>query len=549
MLGDDEGSDGDLPVERTSSTGASGGRRVLFRLTAVLLPFVALLLVELGLRAFGSGEADPYINVSPFSLFTEVEIDGEPGYRITHRFAYAERNTVFRAKKPDGGIRIFALGGSACASWPHPVGETFDAYLEQALANADPERPVEVINAAAHGFASYRVRRVFDEVIDLDPDAVVIYSGNNEFLESREYDDSVLSWADSLARHSRVVLWLRSWITDPRAELSGDELKDAAEFFWKKVQREALELRADPEKFERVRAHYAESIEYMVREAGRRGVRVVLVTVPVNLRDWLPAVSHNPLEGEQRQEWEALYRAGQRGDLAAFGRAIDMAPEHAESHFWLGRLQEAEGNTAEALESYLRAKDLDYNPFRAHSEFNRSLREIASRNEHALLADAEHAYSRAAEKGSPGFDLFLDYVHPNKRGNLLLAETVFDALGGSSFARSDVPLPSGAMYDEKSDMQLQSRLYGLYAMNHQYAAAVEQARYLVLLETGEDVGDADELPATLHPNLTEGYRAFRLHEKLRRKELLGEPVAATEKERADRLMKAFYEKWFSYGSF
>jgi len=60
---------------------------------------------------------------------------------------------------------VFCLGGSASAGWPHPPLETYSAYLERALEKAYPDRRIEMINASAHGFASYRVRAVFDRVV------------------------------------------------------------------------------------------------------------------------------------------------------------------------------------------------------------------------------------------------------------------------------------------------------------------------------------------------------------------------------------------------
>jgi tetratricopeptide (TPR) repeat protein len=546
-------------------------KKILFRITAILLPVVALVLVELGFRLFESGESsrDRHVNISPFSIFTRVRAGGEDYYRITHRYAYAERKISFRVRKPAKTIRIICLGGSACASWPHPAQETFDRYLEQGLQSAFPHLNVEVINAAAHGFASYRVRHVFDEVIRLEPDALVIYSGNNEFLEDREYDTSGRGVVDALSDHLRVVRWLQSALGRTRTELSGDELNNVARFFWSKVKREALELRRDPAKFRQVQAHYAESIEYMVGEAGRRRVNVLLCTVPVNLRDWMPTVSVHRLEGQARDDWRRRYLRGRRGLLtSSFGEgirwlseAIELEPEHAESRFWMGRLLESEGRRSEALESYVRAKDLDYNPFRAHSAFNRTVRRIAAQNDHAILVDLEAAFAETSGAGVPGFDLFLDYVHPNKRGNLLIARRVFEAIVAHDavrqeprdrrFIREDRPLPSGGKpYHEPTDLRLQRRLFNLYAMNHQYDAAIAKALDLVRLETGRPAGDdPEELPAALHPKPREGYAAFRLHQRVLRREILGEPVDPREKAAAERALAAFYDKWYEYGTF
>ena len=555
-----------------NSTRLSRRKAILFRAVAVMLPLLVFVLIEVAFRLFSpDGPAsDPYINVSPFLMFTTERVNGEEYYRIAHRRGYAERNVAIPVKKPNNGLRIICLGGSACASWPHPPEETFAEYLEQALSVAYPDRDVEVVNAAGHGFASYRVRRVFDQILPLEPDFIILYSGNNEFLEDRGYGPANVSAVDALGRNLRSVQWLRGRLFDNRTNLPGEDLKDVAMHFYRKAQRESLELRKDPAKFARVKDHYAASMEYMVGEAERRGIPLLLFTVPVNLADWLPTVSHSSLEGERYREWERLYYLGRRGLLegnAAEGirqmrQAIAMDPEHAESHYWLGRLLEAAGETGPALASYKRARDLDYNPFRAHGDFNATLRRLADERHDAVLVDLEEEFERASERGIPGFDLFLDYVHPNKRGNLLIGEAAFDAVvrhrsapaaeDTPQFRGSSPPLEgNGAPYDEQS-VELQQMLFSLYAINHQHQAAIDQAEHVARLATGRPA-DQDAAELLLQPRapamLREGHRALERHEAVLRSDILGIPVDPLERDAAQRQFERFYEKWFAYGNY
>lgn len=101
-----------------------------------------------------------------------------------------------------------------------------------------------MVNAAAHGFAAYRDRLVLDEVVEMQPDAILVWEGNNEFLEDRNCDPpgAILS---ILSRHLRTVQWLRAQLF-PRTELKGEELKDVAQFFWNKTRQKSLRLREDP---------------------------------------------------------------------------------------------------------------------------------------------------------------------------------------------------------------------------------------------------------------------------------------------------------------
>jgi tetratricopeptide (TPR) repeat protein len=397
----------------------------------------------------------------------------------------------------------------------------------------------------------------------MEPDAIIVYSGNNEFLEKREYPIMGIAELNRLAARLRTVQWLRSLLGLQRTNLPADDLKDVALFFWKKVQRQALDLRQDPVQFENVQTHYRHTMEYMVRKANKMGIPLFLSTVPVNLRDWLPTVSHNSLTGIELAEWERVYDLGRRyllenryqEGLEWMSRAVRLEPEHAESHFWLGRLLEAEGRFEEALESYSLARDQDYNPFRAISHFNESLRVLAERNQSVSLIDLEGAFSQASKNGIPGFDLFLDYVHPNTAGNKLIAETIYRALAARSelsrgwelrgFSQESAAIIYGNTYDDTYDKALQIRLFSLYAMNHQYEAAIENIEHLFRLH-GQSANA--ESVKTLPPKLLEGFTAFQGYESASRSKLLGQ-AEETEMEDAQRILNAYYEKWFPYGVF
>jgi tetratricopeptide (TPR) repeat protein len=435
-------------------------------------------------------------------------VDGADRYRVTHPEAYRGRNLVFPAKKPPGTIRIFCVGGSASAGWPHPPGESYGDYLQHALAATYPGKRIELLNVSAHAFASYRVRLIFDDVIDFDPDLVVVYTGNNEFLERRSYLGE--STMVRVAQRSRLLYMLtrrlRSALS-PDNTLSGRGRAHANHDIWMRIEARAQALRTDPDQFARLQEHFAFSIEHMVREASERGVPVVLLTVPVNLRDWQPNVSANPLQGNERERWQESFDLGRRsllwGDSAdarrSFRQALERLPEHAHTHYFIAKAFEQERSNERALEHYRLAKDLDANPFRAHSAFNASVVALSRRHDDAYLADADAAFLDGAQHAAPGFDLFLDYVHPTRAGNVLIARSVFaviiehDLLGAGSGAaafveRAPPVLPDGRAYDVAQDMQVQTTLVNLFAMMHQYEAIVASAtRSLGLLQRREAV--------------------------------------------------------------
>ena len=308
---------------------------------------------------------------------------------------------------------------------------------------------------------------------------------------------------------------------------------------------------------------------YMVRKANQKSIPVLLCTVPVNIRDWLPTVSNNRLTGSQLAEWQHLYDKGRqyllearyKDGLDVMYRTIQLEPEHAESHFWYGRLLEAEGRFSEALQSYNRARDFDFNPFRAISAFNHTLRTIAQNNQKAILVDLEKTFYQASENGLTGFNLFLDYVHPNTEGNILIARNIFNViadnpilqqqLNSTAIARGNSTFTGiNKRYNDTFDLDIQTRLFYLYAMNHQYDAAVKKTRHIYHLKKGKELSLSDNSELDVLPlKIQEGYLAFQQYETAYRRALLKEADDLTEMDDADKKLKAYYDKWYTYGKY
>ncbi|MEZ5362267.1 MAG: hypothetical protein R2748_07970 [Bryobacterales bacterium] len=69
---------------------------------------------------------------------------------------------------------------------------------------------MEVINAGGVSYASYRVAAVMEELAQYEPDAFLIYSGHNEFLERRTYEGLIETPAPVTALGgilSRTRIW------------------------------------------------------------------------------------------------------------------------------------------------------------------------------------------------------------------------------------------------------------------------------------------------------------------------------------------------------
>jgi tetratricopeptide (TPR) repeat protein len=529
-------------------------KRVLFTAVALLIPLVFVLLIEGVVRLLIETPLvdDPFLNIGSVpSFFKTKTVDGKEYKIVTHGAAYGHYDIRFTTKKAPGVLRIICVGSSASAGWPQPKTESYSAHLEQALRRAFPHRNIEVLNLSAHAYASYRIRFLFDMLREFDPDAFVIYAGNNEFLEPRTYSEGrqdVMRFTTAL-NHSatfRLALYFVNRLAHPENSLAGSDREHLQYEMWSKVAKVTLTLREDPLQFAKVKEHYAFNISYMVAEAAKLRVPAIVVTVPVNLRDWHPNVARSALVGDAYAKWKDHFERGQaarlRGELAQaillLRAAVEMDPTQAEGHYQLARAYEHSKSYPQALASYRQANDEDRNPFRAISAFNVSLREIASKYPNAVLADAEKAIGHASAPHAPGFDMFLDYVHPTRKGNLVIAESVFDALIRSGVLGTTQRNPAfsyephrsadGKTYDVAKDYFVQHILIDLFGVMHQYEALVNKAR------------EYHDVPDKRLKNAPRVVEVFSPYLEVRRKLILGEPVSASELKSIRQRVRDFY---------
>lgn len=436
----------------------SRARRRLFLVVTALLGLVG---VEIGarlveaiqqrLRPTPDGETAFAVIANPKPAFERSVEDGEEVYRRT-RAHWLPPRQHFAASKPADGLRIFSLGGSAAMGWPHSDPGSYARLLEHKLRALYPERRVEVVNAAGNTYASYRVKVVFDEIIEYRPDVVLVWSGNNEFFEDVVYGmvlppgalrhsalARLLFTATAGARRAKPVIDIGNYL---EADLTVSRIGQA---FGRVSQ-----LREAPEQLERVTAHYRANLEAMIRSARAHGVPLVLVDVPVNLKDWWPNVSVHrrdlaPDEGAQftralRQGVEALEADLPGPAEAAFTRAAEIDPGFAEVHFLRGRALERLGRRDEALTAYRRALSEDARPFRDLPSFAAIRRELA-REYDLPLVDAPGALASLAQDGIPGLDVLVDYVHPTVAANEVIAQEVLLALDRAGLLPPERALP------------------------------------------------------------------------------------------------------------
>ena len=309
----------------------------------------------------------------------------------------------FPCRKPAGEFRVFVIGSSQAMGSPYvhqdlngaadlffrlPNEGGLATWLQMYLQRLLPGKAVRVVNAAkGAGDLAASVATMREAAQWGGADAVVVLDGNNE-------------------RSSAHVegTWLKA----------GSPLRAAVDDIGG-----------------RLRVRLAALTE--LAEEGR--VPTYVLTVPVNLRDWLPQTDDAPADMAVRLALAA------RGDAKAAARG---RPDDPLDLFLKGRALEAAGDLPAAQAAYRRAKDLDRSFFRMRSSWNDAVRRVRGR--YVRVIDMERLLSGYARGGIPGSDLFLDYCHLTLAGNRIVAFEVARrlqadlGLGGGPLALDEVPL-------------------------------------------------------------------------------------------------------------
>jgi hypothetical protein len=359
--------------------------------------------------------------------------------------------TAFAPSPPDE-YRIVVLGGSSAVGEPFrpwlSVGQIVAWRLEKAVPNR--RFVCELLAWLGHSLEQQH-RKLAG--IDRRPDAVIVYSGHNEFaarfgeerdaafagepanrLMRRIYDAASISPFQRLCRE----IYSRNRVDSP--PLSGrHQLIDPPVC----NQWESEEVLAD----------FSKRLEAIVSYCEQIGALPILIIPPANEARYEPSRSTlaSSVSTDERlrlfAEIEAA-RADSSGDPEAsatrYRSILARHPEFAEAHFRLAELLERQGKFKEAAEHYRSALDNDGLPIRCTAPFCAAYREVASRHPRSILIDGPQELRKLSQNGLLGEEMIVDTHHPTFGGYLALAGAVLREMARRSslngFSTIDLPL-------------------------------------------------------------------------------------------------------------
>lgn len=369
--------------------------------------------IELGLALLGAGE--PPRGRESGLVYQHVFLPIlEPAQREGRTVLVTNDPRLVRdevpLEKPAGTLRVCVFGGSATFGLGYSPNSAFPALLERILERALPGQTVEVLNLGLVALPSAGVAALVEDVLaHADPDLLVVYSGNNEFLElhSQRYFEaraSALARLRRAASRTRLVRLARS-LRGPgtRPVITSREIasQDARVDHREMLSHVTI---SDQDRRQVVEA-YAENLRAMTDAARAADVPLVLMTVASNWRWWAmqdlepDADSEAPSGPDER---ERLYRTA----LAA----------------------EAAGDLEAARAAYRASFNADPHLRRATDELAEALREVAQERQQVELFDTIAYLEQRVPHGIVGFETFYDYVHFTPQGAFEVARGLAERL-------------------------------------------------------------------------------------------------------------------------
>ncbi|MEA3306796.1 MAG: hypothetical protein U9Q34_03325, partial [Elusimicrobiota bacterium] len=278
------------------------------------------------------------------------------------------RDFSFIMPKPKGVKRIFIIGESVAGLM----------YWQIPLVKDSIKNP-EIVNCGMGAYESGRILDVFIEIMDYEPDLIVVLSGNNEMV-----GDPCRGIAAEMRRRLRMIK------INAKRIFSGLKMKES-------------------EYFINIKTH-EERLRKMVKIAREKKVPVVLCTLPANMKDFSPFGSL-PFEIKNFAKAYFLMETGHyKKAKKIFEAILTENPKEPFNHFYLAKILESLGKFNEAKRHYELAIEWDNRMDRSSKERNKMIREV-TKEEGACLADLEKSFMDVSKNKIIGGDLIVDGVH------------------------------------------------------------------------------------------------------------------------------------------
>ncbi|PHS13821.1 MAG: hypothetical protein COA86_16740 [Kangiella sp.] len=421
----------------------------IFKLITFSIPFVFFIGLEFALKILGYGIDLPlFIDTPDSKNYSLARPDIIKRYfpNTNNIPSVTMEANLFLKEKPKNGLRIFVQGGSTAAGFPYGFGASPAGLLDQRLSRTFPNRTVEVINTAMSAVNSYTLLDFVDEIIEQKPDAVLIYTGHNEYLGILGVGSNYTATNSHAA--NLMFLKLRGFKTfqlmqntyalfvaedsEALTDIDSEQhLKNKRTMMAKVAKNKSIDKRSDV--FLEGLDQFEYNIGIILSKYQKAKIPVLISTVASNHKDQ-PPFSSVKTKSNDLLQLNRIFNEIQSGEKFSkyqheISRLLVLALKdwNAEIFYKLAKIYELGGKTKEAKSYYVEAKERDLLRFRAPEGINDIIRDQAKKYG-AILVNYKNNLTRGSPNGLIGNNFMLEHLHPNLQGYFILADSFYQKL-------------------------------------------------------------------------------------------------------------------------
>jgi tetratricopeptide (TPR) repeat protein len=321
--------------------------------------------------------------------------------------------------------------------------------LQYWLERSYPDRKIEVINLSATAINSYALLSYTDEIIPMQPDAILIYTGHNEYygalgVGSRHrvgLNRGIVGMVIYLKKFRVLQMAFNLSAGVRRLFKPGDPRKESG--LMRKMAGDQ-EIVYNSALYKKGLSQFEDNMKALLQKYHSHHIPVFLSTIVSNEKGQKPFTSvlcPDTDTARFMQEFRSGNTAYNNTDydmaLKRFAEAEKIDSTYALNNYLLGDIYFKKGNYVEARRFFADAKELDALRFRAPENINAIIRNFSLRDSNVHYVDARQSFERYAPNRLLGDELFTDHLHPNLAGNFLIAAAFYNAL----IAKAGIGIP------------------------------------------------------------------------------------------------------------
>jgi len=381
-----------------------GKKLLLFKVIAILFPFVLLFLLELLLRACNYGHNTDLFIKDPYDARYMVMNDyASDKFFSDTANATKGNHEVFAIDKAPNTFRIFVLGESTTIGYPYFHNGSFHRWLQYRLTQMYPDKNFEIINLSLTAVNSYTVLDFGKQLAQYQPDAVLIYTGHNEYygalgIGSTSYIGSSRFGIQTLLalRQLKIVQLFNNFIHKIKGVFAHARVDTRETLMQRMAARQHIDFNGTD--YQAGINQYDKNMTELCRLLNDEKIPTFLSTVVSNEKDLKPFISDGNGPGSANYFYTAGQQAMAKADFTTAKQDFDQAKEHDELRF------------------------------RAPDAINTIIRKLTTEFPEVHLVDTKKEFEQYSPHGIIGNETILEHLHPNLYGYAIMSDAFYQAL-------------------------------------------------------------------------------------------------------------------------